>query len=243
MATRFDVITVMQFVLVLLSGLVGGCASMVAAMPPPSYSAPSIEATVVDAATGEPLEGVIVVVSWDLESTVASPSPRGYLHVAEAVTDAHGAFRVPAWGPLQAPTLSGDRARLPPFNPVLVLYRSGYTLRVEDNGWDSAYLADPWWTGDPIRGSRWNGKKLELKRFVGTPEQYNDDVGLARAGLPAVPCFWKVYPKMTRALFREGERLKHIRGYNAIMQMSEIQERYGPVECGSSKTFQGELMK
>jgi len=76
------------------------CAVGGIAAGPPVYSSLPITARVVDEDTSQPLEGVIVVVRWQLrEAAPVQTKEVGQIMVAEAVTNATGNFHVPAWGP------------------------------------------------------------------------------------------------------------------------------------------------
>jgi hypothetical protein len=64
-----------------------------------------VSGVVVDAATGKPIEGVSVEVSWSgLREkhffSFESEHEVKKIHVATAVTDTNGFFRIPAWGPV-----------------------------------------------------------------------------------------------------------------------------------------------
>jgi hypothetical protein len=75
---------------------------------------------VVDAATGEPLEGVIVLAVWDKVSPGMIHHRRDYHDVDEVVTDADGRFVVPERSRLTAnPFVSID-------GPNLVIFKPGY---------------------------------------------------------------------------------------------------------------------
>src|SRR5947209_3399798 len=63
------------------------------------YSAEPITATVVDADTKEPLEGVVVVAHWEMKGGLEGGNVEGEVMIMEAVTDAQGKFHFPAWGP------------------------------------------------------------------------------------------------------------------------------------------------
>src|SRR6266849_1854255 len=69
-----------------------------------TYSAEPIEAWVVDADSGQPIEGVVVTANWELEiGTLGGNIPVGQIMVMETVTDQKGRFYFPAWGPKAVP--------------------------------------------------------------------------------------------------------------------------------------------
>ena len=68
---------------------------------PYAYSAAPITGRVVDAQSGHPLTGAVVMAIWELrkgfgmEGSITS----GTLQVMEVLTDEGGRFELPAWGP------------------------------------------------------------------------------------------------------------------------------------------------
>lgn len=132
---------------------------------PPAYSAEPIDARVIDAETKQPLEGVVVTADWELRGG-ASPGGSttvGELMVMEAVTDKNGQFHFPAWGPIRQ-----FKGELHNHDPRLILFKSGYEYRILSN--EPRFDAEA--ALQPVRHSQWNGKTIELQKFVGTPEQW-----------------------------------------------------------------------
>lgn len=173
-------LVVILLVLALLTVLPTG--SSVAAFPPPFYSAPELRGTVVDAATGKPLQGVVVVAQWCLAGP-AGREPR--LHVADAVTDANGDFVIPGWGPRLRPPLTELREK----SPELVLFKHGYVpvelanapksqfarLRSLENRTAAQISAGAGWDGNPhdqLQESLWNGMRLQLEPFDKRPKDW-----------------------------------------------------------------------
>lgn len=123
---------------------------------PPVYFARATYGTVIDAETKQPIEGAVVVAKWEMSSAgIGSPGPAILLHIAEAVTDAKGRYRIPWWGP----RLHWPLTWLDHHDPILSVLKSGYAVAVEFNEADS----HAW-----IRESEWNGRPLELARFRGS---------------------------------------------------------------------------
>src|SRR5712672_2347041 len=96
-----------------------------------SYSAKPISATVVDADTGQPLEGVNVVVTWELEFVknewgYGETRGEGLMTQMEAVTSSDGKFHIPGWGPARIPSNLPLRSMLSPMQPSIRLFKSGY---------------------------------------------------------------------------------------------------------------------
>ncbi len=209
-----------------------------------SYSAKPIRATVVDAETGLPLEGVIVNAYWHMEDS--GGHGLGPLNVTEAVTDASGAFYMAGWGPMEVPRLSNNpllRPRLDPDQPWLQIFKPGYHFLQVQGDESTSYLNDPTWTGEAVRESAWNGKVIKLETFRGNDKKYLDHLHGARSGMAIGACWWAKVPRMTAAFIREGEQLRKVRGWNDLVEFDEIQERYAGKYCGSPKELLGDLLK
>src|SRR6266852_2229864 len=71
---------------------------------PGQYAANTLEGQVLEAETKAPLEGVIVVVNWELVDPTNLPVAQ--LMVMETVTGKNGRFVFPAWGPKPHPPKS-----------------------------------------------------------------------------------------------------------------------------------------
>jgi hypothetical protein len=122
---------------------------------PPLYWGEAIHGRVVDAASGLPIEGAVVVADWKLYSGgVGHGGHRSSLLVRETVTDADGRFAFPAWGPLLRPSYQAlDKA------PWLIVFKSGYEHQAlwnerRGNGF--------------VRRSQWHGRTIGLSKFTGS---------------------------------------------------------------------------
>ncbi|HXG03684.1 MAG TPA: hypothetical protein VNO23_09765 [Candidatus Binatia bacterium] len=150
---------------------------------PPFYTAKPVQATVVDEATRQPVEGVVVVAVWEL-STI---SGRGHvLQIDETVTNAQGRFSLPGFGPRLRPPLHEAQDRM----PYLILFKHGYVpLSLHNTSRDKfvAAFGDPkeWTTRQltanlpltfdadrVVQESFWNGLTIELEPFRGTPTRW-----------------------------------------------------------------------
>ncbi|MDH5784942.1 MAG: hypothetical protein OEZ16_04940 [Chromatiales bacterium] len=91
------------------------------------YSAPDIEARVIDANTGKPVEGVVLVGVWQLESQGFEHSYGRAIHVTEAVTDSEGKYKLDGffikWAGLFAGTLWES-------DPMIYVFADGYSPRI-----------------------------------------------------------------------------------------------------------------
>lgn len=175
------------------------------------YSAEAIEAWVVDAETGKPLEGVIVTANWQvLEGTLAGTNTGGQLQVLEAVTDVKGRFRFPAWGPKPLPPRKSGwmvDQYIGNEDPQLVLFKSGYEMVKLTN-----HLIVSQRNTASVRKSIWNGQTIKLKRFQGGAKEYADHLRAASDLLNfvdfGVECEWTKVPHMLVALEKEDLRLR-----------------------------------
>lgn len=158
----------------------------------PFYSAKEIKATIVDAETGEPLEGVVVVAQWILfEGGIGHGGHGRRLEVLEAVTDKEGKFTITGWGPKRRPAFT----YLDNLDPLLSIFKSGYKYTRLINApfeefsrmypnykeMDTEKLLDFILTHnleskDAIRTSIWNGTVIRLRKFKGTEEDWLDEL-------------------------------------------------------------------
>ncbi len=222
--------------LVWLYALVSGlpaCAS------PLKYSAEPIEATVIDAETKQPLEGVVVAANWQLEQgTVGGNIQAGQLMVMEAVTDKAGKFSFPDWGPKTT-----RNSFLVNDDPQLLLFKRGYEYRRLNN----PYTSDRELRLRPVRRSEWNGKTIPLRPFKGEQEEYAEHIYRLGSDMDSMldfargneDCYWKRTPRMLAALHKmslhfenQGTKLKGWRLGQRIIRIDDIPRsaKCGPVE-------------
>src|SRR5439155_22191308 len=173
----------------------------------------------------QPIEGVIVNAYWHLEDQ--GGHGLGPFNVTEAVTNGKGMFLMSGWGPLDVPRDPKrllQRGRLPPDQPWLQLFKPGYKFQTVAGDESTSYLSDPFWTGEAVRSSWWDGKVVKLERFQGTDERYLTLLEGARARSAVGECWWAKVPNMTAAFIREGNRLKTVRGWSGLPRFNEIDE-------------------
>jgi len=209
-----------------------------------SYSAKPITATVLDAETGKPVEGVIVNAYWHLEDQ--GGHGLGPFNVTEAVTDSNGGFFMPGWGPMEVPQYPSQpflRARLDPNQPWLQLFKHGYKFEMVQGDESTSYLDNPFWTGSPVRESAWDGKVIKIERFQGSDRQYVNHLHGVRVSVPTTRCWWLKNPRMTAALIREGERLKSVTGRNEILSFEDVMEYDKGRSCVQSRAIIEELLR
>jgi hypothetical protein len=175
-----------------------------------TYSGPGASGRVVDAQTGEPIRGAIVVASWNLTNRRHTEGEQvGVLLMTEAIANDHGEFSMPAWGPIEvppAPHLRWLPRGLDYSEPHLHVYAPGYTYTVTagpERGLGLLRGLD--WFGDRDRKSWWNGKTIRIERSSALPTDYVK--ALDAQIVPLEDCGWAAVPHMAAAYLRETERI------------------------------------
>ena len=211
-----------------------GCATV--------YHAEAIEGWVVDAETGKPLEGVIIVAHWELKGGLEGGIPIAELQILETVTDANGRYFFPAWGPTVIPPtgyLGGD-------SPGLMLFKSGYRSRGFSNLYSETYGTSTFF---------YNKKTLKLERFRGTPAEYAEHLSSLSSSLEKVGyrvgyesgdwCGWKSFPRMLRALDKlEVEfRAAGVRQGTVVSFLKTNEARVREKGCGSVSELLNKIEK
>jgi hypothetical protein len=211
-----------------------------------TYSAKPITATVVDAETGEPLEGVNVVAQWVLHDPWPTWGGAGALELIEAVTDRNGQFHIPGWEGKAVPKDRLPGTRLSNGDPEIIFFKSGYKSRQVGNYLQPERLRDENHTWE--RYSDWDDKIIKMEKFKGDLDLYTANTsGTLRGVGHRVECAWKKMPRFLVALMREKERLERLgQGYpyNTLPSMETIDREFGnSSNCGSVKGFFKEYMK
>lgn len=207
-------------------------------LAPRRYSAESLGAWVVDAETGIPISGVIVVAHWVLEGGAHVDDVSEFM-VLETVTDEKGYFYFPAWGP----KWHWGRSTLTNESPELLLFKDGYRyIRLQDQMTDAA------WRGRyiPVLQSDWNNKHIKLERFKGTLEEYSNHISILntqmRFAYDIGKCYINKVPRMVIALHKksiEFDAAKIISGTRSIA-FELYDENYKDV-CGARQTLMRHL--
>lgn len=211
----------------LLSPL-GACADF-----QPYYSAKPMTATVVDAETNEPIEGVTVVANWEIKAGEMKASSKIIqLKILETVTDKSGRFSFPAWGPEPNLSLYGY---IGANDPGLILFKSGYKYRGLANnvGVDFRFEA--------LRYSDWDGKTIKMEKFKGTLKEYSSHLNFIKGPLRFAEenCNWKKIPAILIALDKERQIFRANRidsGTYSLDYFDGLSEREIK-ECGSPSEF------
>lgn len=227
----------------LLSVSLGACA-----LPPTVYKSEPGEAWVVDAATGKPVEGAIVVAYWEMSvhgqkvtDDVYSPK------IIETVTDSSGHFAIPGWGPESICCGFMDES-----DPRILIFKPGY----EGNSFSSSYSAI---VNDPKdRDHYWNGKTYPLQPFTGNYtgaqgkkefdrfEEFSDFNNLGILFIRPERCDWKLIPQFLRA---QSQQISIFTAHNykvyntAIQRLGQIEEFEPAIvkRCGSPNEYLKEI--
>lgn len=226
------------FTAVLLLPLMSSCASVLSAEP--------VTARVVDADTGRPLAGVVIMAYWDLhQGSLLGHAPScGAVDIEEAVTDENGDFSIPGWGPVTSTCDMRDE------NPSLILFKSGYYGAGLNNS-----PIDPLKTVSVSR-SIWNGKTIKMRVFPDMDLRKNDARSYASefGGLNGIlerfalgGCTWKKMPNMLRAVYLQqlqfnaaGHDLETV--ITKLFRDDQEIQKDAP-QCGSPKAFIEGLVK
>jgi len=188
--------TILSLGVVLLGLPLSACSSF-----PFFYRAEAIEGWVVDAETGKPLEGVIVVAHWQLKGGFEGGNPVAEVKISESVTDQNGRYSFSAWGPKFAffGSLTSE-------SPELLFFKRGYRYQG---------LVNNWYPGRDMSKSDWNGKTVKLERFGGEVEAYARHLErlsseLWRIGHDNEPCGWKSFPRLILALHAQDAEFRRV---------------------------------
>lgn len=200
------------------------------------YSAKSIEAWAVDADTNEPIEGVVVVASWEIEAgEMTARSKLIRLKILESVTDKTGRLNFAAWGPEANPS---DVGYLGSRDPRLVLFKGGYGYVGLEN-----FNTEP--RPGALRYSDWHGKTIRMHK-AGSDNIYLESFGSLNRLLdrmladPEEPCNWNRAPLMVAAVMKEERRLREmgLRSISSLISGLRSNEMYFAKNgCGSVNGF------
>ncbi len=200
-------------------GPLSGCAT--------TYSAAPLQAWVVDAETGEPIEGAHVVAHWALRFGLHGQ--HGDLELMEAVTAADGSFSLPGWGPKPLPSDLPSNARLTNLDPQLIVLKSGYLARAVANTMRSMEPGP----GPSLRTSEWNGRRIEISRISVTDYRYAVALGSALVGVSWGGCGWTRIPRTMLALDAEARRLSQLGIDHIVPNMRRIVNTSERKECAN----------
>jgi len=167
----------------------------------PYYTADPIEAWVVDAETGQPIEGAVVTANWQLVAASFDTGGRKLrqLKVMETVTDKNGRFTFPGFTKLN---LSLNELR--DEDPQILIFKSGYRYFRTSHDYD---------TRKPSPGAHRTSplveKNVRLERADSNPQKVAHELTFLTTELANI---WASHdgeeiPRMTHALGCERKRL------------------------------------
>jgi len=194
------------------------------------YAAAPITAKIIDSATGQPIEGVNVVATWNREGGLEGGAITGHAMVMEAVTDANGQFHFPGWGPrlgLPSGAIKGAA-------PELWFFKSGYRYQTVLN---HAFMhRAPFYMR-----SDYDGAVIKLDRFTGSVEDYakvtSSVLNISIDSLLANDeCNWHSIPKFLRTLEQQNQILLAQHASEHLRSLEYLDVSYGR-GCGDLKTF------
>ena len=209
----------------------------------PIYTAAPIEAWVVDAETGQPIEGANVVMNWQLVvGGLDGPSNRGQLEVMETVTDKSGRFYFDGFTKLN-PMMYELRNH----DPRIVIFKSGYAYQILVNQYPKAGTETP----GIHRTSQHNGRSVKLKKMetiffpVDGSSGFYTFLNIEIENIVFDGCEWKKMPRFIVAMDREEKRIKALGSKSIIglVTIDDISSRRGNFWCGSVADFFKEYMK
>ena len=167
----------------------------------PYYTSDPIEAWVVDADTGQPIEGAVVTANWQLVGFALDTggSKRGQLAVMETTTDVNGRFFIPGFTKLNL-----SLGELREQDPQILIFKPGYRYI----GGGNDYTMGASFPG-PHRKSQLSGKRLQMSKADPDPRKQAIDLTSLSTNLANI---WNSgdgpsIQKMLRALACESERL------------------------------------
>ncbi len=165
------------------------------------YNMQGMEGTVIDKATGEPVEDVVIVEVWEAGGGLEGHTV-DYLPLQEAVTDRNGRYAFPARGSKHV-----EEGFLKASTPRLIYFKPGYILFSKRN----RYHPDRRFEFN--RRSDWHQKTIEMEKFEGTSEQQARELERFSSVLGDFTgrggwCIWTSIPKTLRLVRREDIRFE-----------------------------------
>ena len=165
-----------------------------------TYQFAPIEATVVDAETGAPIEGVVVIANWELvKGSFDGERYFGQLEVKETVTDKNGRF---FFAGFTKDDSSG--AELRQSDPQILIFKAGYEFQRFVNDYRDGGAG----MGSSFRTAAVNGKTVKLVKQVADKSrirQVHSDLVYSRLAFitktmphtnESEKCYWQSVPRM-----------------------------------------------
>lgn len=225
------------------------CASLCAGCALIPLNADPIDSQVVDADTGRPIEGAVVVAYWQLHrgSIGGDALPCGAANVEEAVTDKDGNFHLPGWGPVMG--ACGD---LMEGEPMIYVFKSGYGYGRFANGQgyvETVYTTPNTWKDRQMKLRRFKNKDLRasgLGSYAANFSALSIELSDFIADMPD-QCNWKKIPIMLRAIAIQTNEFhesgNNLLGLDGQLIINDLYFQKTAPQCGSPKKFILGLLK
>jgi hypothetical protein len=168
----------------------------------PYYTVDPIEAWVVDAETGQPIEGAVVTANWQLVAFSFDTGGRkeGQLEVMETATDKNGRFYFPGFTKLNP---GGNELREE--DPQILIFKPGYDYIRAANQYPLGKEAEQ----GVHRKASINGQTLKMKKGSPDIKKYAFELGVFTTSLDNIAYSGgtQAIPKMIHSLACERRRL------------------------------------
>lgn len=202
---------------------------------PDTYSGEAVSGRVVDAQTGKPIAGAIVIGINELSAPYGMEGHiiAGNMHAEEVLTDEDGNYQLAAWGPKPR----DGKTFLNHPGPKILVYKNGYELYeyISFSRDDDRF--------NPVQTSIKTGSTIELKRFEGDLAAYARHLSgltipLASVLEPvfgATGCDWILVPR----IMIELDRLKWVGSEKGIdtRNIPGLDELLAVGNCGTRDEF------
>lgn len=146
------------------------------------YYGNPIKGHVVDSASNNPVEGVLVAVMWDLIGCVSHGSD-GYAKLCVTKTDKQGAFTIPAWisfKPWKIGSAVNDTA------PYVLIYKPGYTVYWSNEPMRSGFSKDISSTATEKERAKRSSSLTPLRlNRINTVAELHDSMNLFSSEIPS----------------------------------------------------------
>ena len=187
------------------------------------YKSEPFDARVVDADTGRPIEGALVLAWWPLyKPSFDAPRTGSVLEALETVTDKDGQFHINGFTKINPRFESLNRK-----DPGVIVYKRGYLPKTVQ----SEYTVEEYKKLGATRKSTLAGKTLRLTRWDGNNKQMGLYLSSINEDLRQIAksCLWTAVPRFIGALDAEAKRIRREEpsvGFSAVTT-EDLQE-----DCG-----------
>jgi hypothetical protein len=213
-----------------LAAILGGIIALAAAayLYISAWYSPAIDARVVHATTGVPIEGAVVVANWEL--TGAEGYPIRELAVSEAVTDSNGEFEIPGWGP----RFNFGAGHVENNQPIVRIWARGYVPAILDNLQSDRLVFT---LATPIITTRLDGETVRLTPAAAAGDAYVAALKSLAYSMDfayrSQDCEWRSVPRTLSLLHLAKQRGEDV-GRGDFLRLTE--HIGGPPRCGDPAT-------